>query len=160
MVGNIPFHLTTPILRRLLTASGWRQSVLLTQWEVARKRAGVGGGTLMTAQAAPWFVFRLHRRVDAGHFRPRPSVDGGILSIQRRNEPLVPVRQRRAYGAFVRAVFTGRGGTLARIIARSRGVPARAADRALAAAGVKRGALPRDLTGEQWSALWVALPVQ
>ncbi len=49
VVGNLPFHLTTPILRRLLAAGGWTEAVLLTQWEVARKRAGVGGRTMLTA---------------------------------------------------------------------------------------------------------------
>lgn len=77
VVGNVPFHLTTPILRRLLETGRWRHAVLLTQWEVARKRAGVGGGTLMTAQSAPWFVFALEGRVPAWGFRPQPSVDGG-----------------------------------------------------------------------------------
>lgn len=53
------------------------------QWEVARKRAGVGGVTMMTAQTAPWYEFTLHGRVPAHRFRPMPSVDGGILSPAR-----------------------------------------------------------------------------
>ena len=97
IAGNVPFHLTTPILRRLLQRPAWSDAVLLTQWEVARKRAGVGGGTLLTAQAAPWFAFALHGRVPARAFRPMPSVDGGILSITRRGSPLVPLAERRAY---------------------------------------------------------------
>ncbi len=96
IVGNVPFHLTTPILRRLLQRPTWEHSILLTQWEVARKRAGVGGGTLLTAQSAPWFEFQLHGRVPARAFRPMPSVDGGILSITRRGSSLVPVDERRA----------------------------------------------------------------
>src|SRR5690606_36671141 len=71
------------ILRRLLRRPDWRHAILLTQWEVARKRAGVGGGTLLTAQSAPWSEFTLHGRVPARAFRPAPSVDGGILSITR-----------------------------------------------------------------------------
>ena len=63
IVGNIPFHLTTPILRRLLRVGTWTQAVLLTQWEVARKRCGIGGSTMLTAQTAPWFTFTLHGRV-------------------------------------------------------------------------------------------------
>ena len=31
IVGNVPFHITTPILRRLLTTGTWQQAVLLTQ---------------------------------------------------------------------------------------------------------------------------------
>ncbi|MFT4216705.1 MAG: rRNA adenine N-6-methyltransferase family protein [Micropruina sp.] len=46
VVGNVPFHLTTPILRRLLNEPRWAHAILVTQWEVARKRAGVGGHTM------------------------------------------------------------------------------------------------------------------
>ena len=45
IVGNIPFHLTTAILRKLLHAPAWTAAVLLMQWEVARRRAGVGGSS-------------------------------------------------------------------------------------------------------------------
>jgi 23S rRNA (adenine-N6)-dimethyltransferase len=90
LVGNLPFHLTTPVLRRLLRLRSWREAVLLLQWEVARKRAGVGGRTLMSVQAGPWFDFDLVGRVPARAFRPVPSVDGGILRIRRRTAPLVP----------------------------------------------------------------------
>ena len=78
IVGNIPFHLTTPILRRLLRGGTWTEAVLLTQWEVARKRCGIGGSTMLTAQTAPWFTFDLHGRVPSWGFRPRPSLHGGI----------------------------------------------------------------------------------
>jgi 23S rRNA (adenine-N6)-dimethyltransferase len=157
IVGNIPFHLTTPLLRRLLSASGWRRAVLVTQWEVARKRAGVGGGTMMTAQAAPWFAFALHGRVPRGGFRPAPSVDGGVLVIDRRRDPLVAARDRRAYEHFAARTFTGSGARLDRLVAGAARVPLVAARRALNRAGVKGGALPRDLSPEQWAQLWRAL---
>src|SRR5690606_4047610 len=98
------------------TTGTWRHAVLLTQWEVARKRAGVGGSTMMTAQCGPWFTFTLHGRVPSTGFAPRPSVDGGVVQITRRTEPLIPLKQRNAYERFVRAVFTGPGGKLDRIV--------------------------------------------
>ena len=156
VVGNIPFHLTTPILRRLLAEPGWERAILLTQWEVARKRAGVGGGTMMTAQHAPWFEFALHGRVPRWGFSPAPGVDGGILSITRREHPLLQGAERRAYEGFVRAVFSGRGATLERIVAGAAKAPPSVARDAVARAGA-RGALPRDLEAEQWAALWRAL---
>ena len=83
IVGNIPFHLTTAILRKLLHAPAWTDAVLLMQWEVARRRAGVGASTMMTAQWSPWFTFHLGSRVPRTAFRPQPNVDGGILVIRR-----------------------------------------------------------------------------
>lgn len=157
VVGNIPFHLTTPLLRRLLQTGTWQRAVLLTQWEVARKRAGVGGSTMMTAQAAPWFEFTLEGRVPAHAFRPTPSVDGGILSIIRRGPPLVPRDERKAYEQFVRSAFTGRGRNLGQVLRNATHHPPATVQRALTRAGVAHRSLPRDLTSEQWSALWAEL---
>ncbi|QDQ97119.1 23S ribosomal RNA methyltransferase Erm [Tomitella fengzijianii] len=154
VVGNIPFHVTTPIMRRLLERPAWSTAVLLTQWEVARKRAGVGGATMMTAQAAPWFRFQLETRVPATAFAPMPSVDAGLLVIERRPTPLVPPRQRREYERFVRAVFTGRGRGLAQIVGRAAGLGQRRAHRTIAAAGIRDRSLPRDLSPQQWARLW------
>lgn len=54
VVGNVPFHLTTAILRKLMHTPTWTRAVLLVQWEVARRRAGIGGASMMTAQWWPW----------------------------------------------------------------------------------------------------------
>jgi 23S rRNA (adenine-N6)-dimethyltransferase len=155
VVGNLPFHLTTPLLRRLLDARAWRNAIVLTQWEVARKRAG--GGTMMTAQAAPWFEFELHGRVPAAGFRPQPSVDGGILALRRRASPLVAEGGRASYERFVSAAFTARGRGLAEMLqSAGRADPHRVGD-ALCQAGVDPHRLPRDLDAAQWVALWGAL---
>lgn len=158
IVSNVPFHLTTPILRRLLSEGGWQHAVLLTQWEVARKRAGVGGRTMMTAQCDPWFEFRLHARVPAHGFHPRPSVDGGVLEIRRRRVPLLPAEERRGYEDFVRRVFTARGADLgSRLAYVVPGLGRREALRLLERAGTTASALPRSLSAIHWSALWTLL---
>ncbi len=156
-VGNIPFHLTTPILRRLLGDGGWDDALLVTQWEVARRRAGVGGRTMLTAQTAPWFTFALHGRIPARHFTPSPSVDGGLLEIRRRAAPLVSDRDRADYEHFVRSVFTGRGSGFACIVSTSSGLPRGQVRRLLARTRIPSGSLPRDLSAEQWAALWAGI---
>lgn len=156
VVGNLPFHLTTPLLRKLLGSPGWERAILLTQWEVARKRAGIGGGTLLTGQSAPWFEFRLHCRVPAHGFRPIPGVDGGLLEVTRRDSPLVPIRDRSAYERFVRRVFTARGRGMRQILQRGIGLSRTESDAALRSAAVRAAALPRDVTAQQWAELWRA----
>jgi 23S rRNA (adenine-N6)-dimethyltransferase len=90
IVPSVPFGITTPLIRTLLPQPGWSTATLLVQWEVARKRAAVGGGTMLSAAWWPWFAFKLGPRVPARAFRPVPSVDAGVLYVQRRHEPLVP----------------------------------------------------------------------
>lgn len=158
VVSNIPFHLTTPVLRHLLGSRDWSAAVLITQWEVARKRAGVGGTTQLTAQWWPWYSFTLDRRISAHAFRPRPSVDAGLLVIDRRNRPLVPEREQTRYAAWVAQVFAGRGRGVADILVRT-GVP-----RSLATDLARRRSrrrspatmLPRDLRADDWAAAYDA----
>ncbi|MFD6138650.1 23S ribosomal RNA methyltransferase Erm [Promicromonospora sp. NPDC060271] len=150
LVCNVPFHLTTPVLRRLFTLAGWQRAVLITQWEVARKRAAVGGTTLLTAQWWPWLSPRLDRRIPAGAFRPRPSVDAGLLVIDRRTEPLLPVRERHGYQRFAAAVFNGRGRGLHEILVRQ-GIARDDVRRWAREHGVGPNALPRELDARAWA---------
>ncbi|WP_350348677.1 23S ribosomal RNA methyltransferase Erm [Agromyces sp. G08B096] len=155
VVGNVPFHLTTAILRKLLAERTWTDAVLLTQWEAARRRCGVGGTSQLTVQWAPWYEFALDRRVPAHAFRPVPSVDGGLFTVRRRPDPLVPSRDRTAYQAWVASVFGGRGRGLAQILARTRHPLPLSRGRAfLAARGHRPDALPGRLSPEDWGALW------
>ncbi|WP_034272361.1 23S ribosomal RNA methyltransferase Erm [Haloechinothrix halophila] len=152
LVGNLPFHLTTAVLKRLLRARGWQTAILLVQWEVARRRAGVGGATMLTAQWWPWYEFRLHTRVPARCFRPVPAVDGGLLTMTRRTHPLVT--DRDAYQRFVRDVFTGRGRGLGEILTRTRRANRGELRLWLRTERVSPHALPKDLSAEQWASLW------
>jgi 23S rRNA (adenine-N6)-dimethyltransferase len=152
IVGNLPFHLTTAMLRRILHGPGWTDAVLLVQWEVARRRAAVGGATMMTAQWWPWFEFGLVRKVSASSFRPKPSVDGGLMTISRRVDPLVAHDDRRRYQAMVHRVFTGRGHGIAQILARS--LPRASVRKWLRDNKVEPKALPRDLSAAQWADLF------
>lgn len=158
IVGNLPFHLTTPILRRLLHDRCWEDAVLITQWEVARRRAGVGGASMMTSQWAPYYTFGMGGRIPASAYRPRPNVDGGILTISRRDRPLVPWQERKAYAGFVHAIFTGPGNGMGQILQRDLRLPRRKIGPLLGAAGVRRDAFPARLTPEQWATLWRHAP--
>ena len=48
----------------------------------------------------------LPRKVPADSFRPKPSVDGGLITIGRRADPLVDAGDRGRYQAMVHQVFT------------------------------------------------------
>lgn len=155
LVGNLPFHRTTGMLRRILHAPGWTEAVLLVQWEVARRRAGVGGATMMTAQWWPWCAFGLAGRVPATAFRPRPGVDGGVLTMTRRARPMLPPADLKHYQAFVQRVFTAPGRGLPEIVAASLPRASRSVARGwLRHQRFPSHALPKQLTAEQWAHLY------
>ncbi|GAA3677111.1 hypothetical protein GCM10022224_046620 [Nonomuraea antimicrobica] len=155
LVGNLPFHETTAMLRRILRSPGWTDAVLLVQWEVARRRAGVGGATMMTAQWWPWFEFALIGRVPAAAFRPRPSVDGGLMTITRRARPLVERPEQERYQDLVHRVFTAKGRGLSQIVAAaSPEIPRQRVQGWIRKHQISPMALPKSLTAGQWSDLF------
>jgi 16S rRNA A1518/A1519 N6-dimethyltransferase RsmA/KsgA/DIM1 with predicted DNA glycosylase/AP lyase activity len=68
---------------------------------VAVKRAAMPPATLVDAWALWWEVHHA-RRIPAAMFRPMPRVDNGLLTVARRDPPLLPVAMARPYADFVR----------------------------------------------------------
>jgi len=151
IVSNVPFSLTTALLRRTVARAHWHTAILLLQWEVARKRAGIGGTTMFTASWWPWFEFSLATRVPAAAFAPVPTVDGGILVIRRRETPLVPAKERPAYQVLIRVAFTDPSRGLPSAL--SGRVPTRIVRRWMSHQGLHPRTLPRELNCEQWVSL-------
>jgi 23S rRNA (adenine-N6)-dimethyltransferase len=102
---------------------------------------------MMTAQWWPWLEFGLVRKVFASSFRPQPRVDGGLMTISRRADPLVDAANRRRYQAMVHQLFTGRGHGIAQILARR--LPRTSVRNWLRDNEVGPKALPRDLSAAQ-----------
>ncbi|MEU9509527.1 ErmE/ErmH/ErmO/ErmR family 23S rRNA (adenine(2058)-N(6))-methyltransferase [Micromonospora sp. NPDC048170] len=119
VVGNIPWSLTSAVVRWCLAAPALRTATLLTQLEYARRRSGdYGRWTRLTVLTWPEFGWRLAGRVPRTAFRPVPRVDAGILRVHRRPEPLLPASALPAYRRMVEIGFDGVGGSLAASLAR------------------------------------------
>lgn len=166
VVANIPFGITTKILRRLLGDNGGRlrQADVIVQAEVARKRGTRGRGTLLNATWEPWFEFDAGPRVPRAAFRPQPRVDGAVLIARRRSVPLVDLSLRRAYGTFITGAFGGAKPTVASALTRSvggvRAVSKPRFGKLAADLGFPSDALPSQLTGEQWAGLFLGVSGQ
>ena len=105
VVGSVPFGRTTDILRRLLDDPSvpLERADVIVQWEVACERATVPPSTLLSTVWAPWWEFRLGRRIPAAEFRPVPRNDAGVLVVTRRARPLLPPAMASAFADFIRA---------------------------------------------------------
>jgi 23S rRNA (adenine-N6)-dimethyltransferase len=117
VVANLPFGSGTRILRRLLDDPGTslQRADVLIQYEAARKRAQVAPSTLANLRWGPWWTFGLTRRLSRNAFTPPPSVDAGLLAIERRTPSLLQWADRAAYLRLVSRAFA-RGGPVARTV--------------------------------------------
>jgi len=153
-VANIPFGITTKILRRLLDDDGLVRADLIVQAEVARKRGTGGRGTLLNAGWEPWLEFGTGARIPAAAFRPVPRVDTAVLIVTRRDPPLVDPAARRDYTDFVTAAFEGAHPTVASALARA--IPRTRFSELARKLGFAAGALPSELGVDQWVGLFLA----
>jgi 23S rRNA (adenine-N6)-dimethyltransferase len=154
--GNIPFDLTTPILRLLLDdpGRGPERADLVLQYEAARKRAAVHPGTLLTMGWLPWWELTLERRIPRRAFEPPPSVDAGVLVVLRRTAPLLPPKRRAAFVSLLRRAFDHGSAPVRRSlldVLGPKGWKAIARER-----GLERDARPPELDVRDWIAVYEA----
>ena len=154
VVGNLPYHLTSPILFSLLdqpvTVS---RAVFLLQREVAERLAAEPG----TKEWGLLSVLLQHRadvsvelRVPRGAFLPPPKVESAVLRVAFR-APRAAVVDEARFRRLVKAGFAQRRKVLANALA-AVGEPGRV-QAALAAAGVDPRRRGETLTVEEWAAV-------
>jgi 16S rRNA (adenine1518-N6/adenine1519-N6)-dimethyltransferase len=105
VVANIPYYITSPLLKHFLQADH-RPSymVVLVQKEVAEKIVGKTGKSLITIETQLFGRPEIVGIVPASSFYPAPKVDSAILKIEVYKKPLVPAAQ---FDDFLRLVKFG-----------------------------------------------------
>lgn len=148
VVANLPFFVTTSVLRRLFDPRVQLLSAdAIVEWGFAAKRTAVWPSTRLGVEWGAWHHVTLVRRLPRCCFAPPPSVDCAVLRAVCRDNPLVPVARAGDYRAFVERGF--RDGL--RSV-----VPPRTLKRCALELGFERTAAPRDLDARQWAALYGA----
>lgn len=101
--ANIPFHLSSDIVRYLVTRPTPPVVIyLIVQKQFAYKlRADDKGftgqlGTLL----APWYTVRIRKHLRRTDFTPPPAVDTVFIELLPRDEPLLPFDQFAAFDQF------------------------------------------------------------
>jgi 23S rRNA (adenine-N6)-dimethyltransferase len=145
LVGNIPFGITTALLRRITAVPSATRLDLITQYEAARKRASERGSVMSVVWGPTWH-FDLRRRLPARSFHPAPRVDAAWLVAERRVRPLLHTTHIPAFERFVRRGFRSAATPIARTLSIARGD--------LRAAHVNPGTRAIDLSVHEWVALY------
>lgn len=84
--ANIPFNLSSEIIKKLLASDTLTQAHLVVQKETAEKFVA---GSMQAVLAYPWWEMNIIYRFKRSDFRPIPRVDSVLLKITRRKVPLV-----------------------------------------------------------------------
>jgi 16S rRNA (adenine1518-N6/adenine1519-N6)-dimethyltransferase len=161
VAGNIPYHLTSPILFSLLDQAGAvSRAVLLVQLEVAERLCAAPGTkdwgllSVLLQQRGP---VTLERVVPRGAFHPPPRVESAVVRVDLHGRA-----PRDAGGARFRLLvkdgFAQRRKTLRNALEAARIASRDALAAAFAAAGIDPGRRGETLSVDEWEALDRALP--
>jgi len=155
VVANIPYYITSAILRHLLESDHKPQRLTLTvQREVAERIcAGPGDLSLLALSVQVYGVPRPVLRIPAGAFYPPPTVDSATLRIDLHPQPLIPSNQLDAFFKLIKAGFSQKRKTLRNALSGGLGWKPDAAVVLLESAGIDPMRRAETLSVEEWRRL-------
>jgi 16S rRNA (adenine1518-N6/adenine1519-N6)-dimethyltransferase len=161
VVGNLPYHLSSQILVRLLDERAHLERlVLMFQRELARRIAARPGGRDyggLSVLARVHAEIRVVAEVPPGAFHPQPKVQSTVLRFDLRDAPSADFGDEAVFRRVVRAAFSRRRKTVRNALSGGLQVPGEALDALLRAAGIDPGARAESLPVEAFAALSRAL---
>ena len=161
VVANLPYHITSPILHRLLGAEPRpTRMVLMVQWEVAERLAAPPGRMSYLSVFVQYHAtVRIARRVPAEAFEPAPERHLG-RDRPRTSRCLRPCPARApdedALWALVQTGFRERRKMIRNVLARQLRIGQDRVDAALAIVGITGDRRPQTLSVAEWVALRAA----
>jgi len=110
VVGNLPYYITSAILRHLLEADLRPDVIVVTvQYEVAKRIvAQPGDSSILTVSVQFYGEPELLFRIKPGSFYPRPNVDSAVVRINVKPSLPLPESQKDLFFDVVRAGFSQR----------------------------------------------------
>ncbi len=156
VVANLPYYITSPVLRHFLEASIKPQiMVIMVQKEVAEAVVAEPGQMSLLSVSVQFYgqpVIVGH--VPAQSFYPPPAVDSAILRIDLYPQPAVAVTDTEGFFDVVRAGFTASRKQLANSLAQGLGRPKVEALSLLERGGIAPQRRAETLTLDEWARLW------
>jgi 16S rRNA (adenine1518-N6/adenine1519-N6)-dimethyltransferase len=152
LCGNLPYHLSSPILFRVLDQRAYlKRCVFLLQLEVAERiaaRPDTGEYGLLSVLLGLFADARVGLKVGRHHFHPPPEVESAALVLEMLEAPRAPIVDELRFRAVVKAAFSQRRKTLHNALKHLPG-----AREALAAAGIDPRRRGETLSCEEFAAV-------
>ena len=155
VVANLPYYITSPVLRHFLTASVKPQMMLvMVQKEVAEAIAAKPGDMSLLSISVQFYGRpEIVRMVPAEAFYPAPEVDSALVRIDLYHEPAVAVDEG-SFFELVRAGFAAPRKQLGNSLSQGLGLPKEGILPLLEKAGIDWQRRAETLTLEEWARLW------
>ena len=152
VVANIPYSITSALLRKLLESPAPAEWLVLTvQREVAeRVIAGPGEMNLLALSTQLYGTARICARLPAEAFYPQPEVESAVLRIDLHPSPLVELELIRWIFRLARAGFSQKRKKLRNAISAGMGVRPAQAENWLLAAGIVPDLRAQAIGLEDW----------
>ncbi len=157
VVANIPYYITSALIRFLLESNCKPSRMVLTiQEEVARRVCARAGQLSLLALSVQLFGEpRVAFKVPAGAFYPVPRVDSAVLVIDLFSEPRIPETHIDAFFHLLRAGFSQKRKMLRNTLASANGLDKDRAVVVLEQAQIDPKRRAQALTMEDWKRLTV-----
>ena len=155
VVANLPYYITSPVLRHFLEASAKPQiMVVMVQKEVAEVIAAKPGQmSLLSVSVQLYGEPRIISSVPAQCFYPAPEVDSAILRIDLYPQPAVAVTDEGSFFELVRAGFTAPRKQIGNSLTQGLGLPKADVLSLLEKAGIVPKRRAETLTLDEWAQL-------
>jgi len=168
VVANLPYHITSPILHRLLGGQPPERLVLMLQAEVAERIAAAPGRMSYLSVFVQFHAsVRVALAVRPEAFEPAPKVSSAVVVLEPAAQPPLPAEREPALWGLVQSGFRERRKMLRNVLARQLHAGEDGAsgplvgqarvDAALAAAGIAGDRRPQTLSVADWLRLLEAL---
>jgi len=154
-VANLPYYITSAVIRRLLEASVRPSLIVLTvQLEVAQRIIASPGRLSLLAVSVQFYGRpSIVAHIKAGSFYPAPQVDSAVVRIEPYRQPAVNVADRGQFFAIAKAGFSQKRKQLHNALAAGLARPQTEISAALERAGVDGRRRAETLTLEEWAAI-------
>ncbi len=155
VVANIPYYITSALLRHLLESPPRPRRVVLTvQKEVAERIcAGPGDMSLLALSVQVYGEPRVATKIPAGAFHPPPKVDSAVVRIDLHSEPVIPYASLDKFFALAKAGFSQKRKKLRNSLSAGMRMSTEVIEQALLAAGIDPQRRAETLSLEEWRAL-------
>ena len=155
VVANIPYYITSALIRHLLEAEHKPTRMVLTvQQEVAERiLARDGKMNLLALSVQVYGKPELKARIPAGCFYPAPEVDSAVLAIELYPQPLIPAEQMDLFFELAHAGFGQKRKILRNTLAIGMKKSPAWAEKLLTAAGVDPQRRAETLSMQEWKQL-------